>query len=334
MLFLDADISCRDVYCNTCYGTIGGARLFCIDCVPKPTVEFNTVNLCCEPQCLAALVPLLPDFEVAHEPNHRLVKARIPVLLRHYGRIYSAALGAFERIRYSCARIAESAAHPQEEEKTGSVGQETPNHEPTFAEMAANVDKVDDAQAAPQEEERTGAVGQETPDHEPTFAETPANVDKVDDAPTALQEEEKAGPVGQETPNHEPTFAEMPANVDKVDDAPAAPQEDEKTGSVAQETPNHEPTSAEMPANVDKVDDAPTAPQEEEKTGLVGQETPNHEPTFAEIPASVYSVKLLEPPTERNLPTCGNCNGRLSFPCWYCMFCIGGFPRMKLLSEF
>ena len=322
MLFLDADIRYRNAYCDPCGGMIGGARLFCVDCVPEPTAESNVMNLCCEPQCVAAtaaLMPPLPDMEVAHKPYHRLVKARIPVLLRHYGRIHSAALEAFDRSRYACLRIAESTAHPQEEEKTGSVGQETPNHEPTFAEIPVSVDRVDDAPTAPQEEEETGSVGEETPNHEPTSAEMPASVDRVDDAPTAPQEEEETGLVGQETPNHEPSFGEMPANVDKVDDTPTAPQEEEKTASVGQDTPNHEPILAEMPANVDMLDDAPTAAQVEEEAGSVGQETPNHEPLFAEIPASVHSVII------EYLPTCGNCNGRLSFPCWYCIFCIGEF---------
>ena len=294
MLFLDADIRYRNTFCDSCHGVIGGARLFCVDCVPEPTAESNVVNLCCEPQCVtavAALMPPPPDMEVAHKPNHRLVKARIPVLLRHYGRIHSAALEAFDRSRYACMRIAESTAHPQEEEKTGSVEPETPNHEPTFAEI-------------------------------------PANVDKVDDTPTAPHGDEKTGSVGEETPNLEPTSAELPASVDRVNDAPSAPQEEEETGLVGQETPNHEPTFGEIPADVDKVDDAPTAPQEEEEAGSVVQETPNHEPPFSEIPASVYSVII------EDLPTCGNCNGRLSFPCWYCIFCIGKFPKMKLLPGF
>jgi len=280
-------------------------------------------------------------MEVAHEPNHRLVKARIPVLLRHYGRIHSIALWAFDRIRDSCVRIAESTAHPQGE------GLETPNHEPTFPEMPADVDKVDDAPTAPHEDEKTGSVGQETPNHEPTFAEILASVDRVNDAPTAPLEEEETGLVGQETPSHEPAFGEMPANVDKVDDTPTAPQEEEKTGSVGQETSNHEQTFGEPPANVDKVDDTPTAPQEEEKTGSVGQEIPNHESTFAEIPASVDGVVPLGPPTGiqigSNLPTCGNCNGRLSFPCWYCIFCMddlficaacdtAGVPKLMRIS--
>ena len=282
MLFLDADIRYRNAYCDSCHGVIGGARLFCVDCIHTPTAEFNTLDLCCKPQCVATRILQPIDMEVPHEPYHRLAKARTPILRRDYGHIYSAALEAFERSRYACVMIAESTTHPQDEEKTGSVEQETPNHELTFVEI-------------------------------------PANVDKVDDAPTAPHEDEKTGSIGEETPNHEPSFGEVPANVDKVDYTPTAPQEEEKTGSVGQETPNHEPTLAEMPANVDKVDDAPTVLQAEEEAGSVGQETPNQEPPFAEIPASVHSV-LIE-----NLPTCGNCNGRLSFPCWYCIFCNGEF---------
>jgi hypothetical protein len=245
MLFLDADISYRNVYCNACNGTIGGARLFCLDCVPNQMVEFDTVDLCCEPQCVAARIPQLPGFDVAHEPNHRLVKARIPMLLRSFSRTSSAAHWASGHIRYPCVRIAESTAHPQEKEKTGLVEQKTPNHGPTFAEI-------------------------------------PANVDKVDDALTTPREEEMIGPDKQETPSYEPTVAEMSVGVDKVDDVLTA-QDGHCYGS----------------GDGDEAKDS----------------------------ASQHSTEV--PIQNENLPTCGNCKGRLTFPCWYCIFCKGGFPRMN-----
>src|SRR5260221_9479434 len=248
MLFLDADISYRNVYCDACNGPIGGARLFCLDCTHNQMVEFDTVAFCCEPQCVAARIPQPPNLEVAHEPNHRLVKAHIPVLQRNYGRIYSAAYWAFERIRYPCVRIAESTAHPQEEEKTGLVEQGTPSHGPTFAEIPANVDKVDDARTTPREEERIG-------------------------------------PDKQETPSHEPTVSEMSA----------------------------------LSVGVDKVDDDLTAQGGHCYGSGDGDE--------AKDSTSQHSTEV--PIQNENLPTCGNCKGRLSFPCWYCIFCVGAFPRMK-----
>jgi len=268
-------------------------------------VEFNTLDLCCEPQCVAARIQPT-DFEVAHEPYHRLVKARMPVLLRHYGRIYSAALRAFERVQHSCVRIAESTAHPQEEEKTGLVMQETRNHEPTFAEMPANVDKIDDAPTSPRQEERTGPDKQGTTSHEPTVSEMSAGVDKVDDVLTAQDGTSSRG--GDEA-------EEIPANVDKVDDAPTAPQEEERTGPDKQGTRSHEATGSEMSASVDKVDDVLTA-QDGSRGGDEAEDSVAQHPTEVQI-------------QNENLPTCGNCKGRLSFPCWYCIFCDGGFPRMK-----
>ena len=284
MLFLDSDIRYRNAYCDPCGGKIGGARLFCVDCVHKPTAEFNTLDLCCEPQCVATRILQPIDMEVPHEPYHRLVKARIPVLLRHYGRIYSSALTAFDRVRYSCVRIAESTAHPQEEEKAGSVEQETPNHEPTFAEIPAS-----------------------------------ANVDKVDDAPTARQEA-RTGPDKQETPlaSYDPSVAEMSAGAEKVDDAPTVPQE-ERTGPDKQGAPSHEPSVAEMSAGVDKVDDVLTT----QDSSRGGDEA---EGSVAQRPTEVQTQN-------EDLPTCGNCKGRLSFPCWYCIFCDGGSPNMNYLNS-
>ena len=244
MLFLDADISYR-ICCNTCDGMIGGARLFCLDCVYKQMVAFHTVDFCCEPQCVAERIPQPPGLEVAHEPNHRLVKAHIPVLLRNYGRICSTAHWAFERIRYLCVRIAESTARPQEEEKTGLVEQEIPNHGPTFAEIPTNVEKVDDALTTPREDERIGPEKQETPSYEPTVAEMSASVGKIDDVLTA-QDGHCYGSGGG----------------------------DESKDSASQHT-------TEVPIQNEK------------------------------------------------LPTCGNCKGRLTFPCWYCIFCVGGFPNSK-----
>ena len=242
MLFLDADINHRNAYCDHCHGLIGGARLFCVDCVHKPAVEFNTLDLCCEPQCVTARIPHLIDLEVPHEPNHRLAKARIPVLVRHYGHTSSAALGAFERVRTLYERIAKSTAYPQEEGKTRWVEQDTPNHEP-----AASVGEI------------------------------PTNIHNVDDALTTPQEE-GTGPHKQETPSHGPTVTEMSAGVDKVDDV-LITRDSSRGGDEAEDSASQHPIEVQI--------------------------------------------------QDENLPMCGNCKGRLSFPLWYCIFCNGGFPGTR-----
>jgi hypothetical protein len=250
-------------------------------------------------------------MEATHEPNHRLVKARIPVLLRHYGRIYSAALAAFERVRYSCVRIAESTAYPQGEEKAGSAGQEPLNYEPTFAEIPANGDKVDDAPTALQKEERTEPDKQGTTSHESTVSEMSDGVDKVDDVLTAQDGTSHTG--GGEA-------EEIPADVDKVDDVPTAPQE-EWTGPDKQGTLSHdsEPAVSEISADIDKVDDILSV-QDSSRGGDEAEDSVAQHPAEVQIENEYF-------------PTCGNCKSRLSFPCWYCIFCVGGFPRTKLLPE-
>ena len=194
-------ISSRNAFCDSCGGWIGGARLFCLDCVHKATEDFGDIDLCCQPQCVTARV-ITPrnDIEGVHEPTHRLVKARIPVLARSYGSVYSAALRAYGRVQYSCARIAESTAHPQEEE---------------------------------------------------------------------------IEPNGQKTSDNDLTVTGMPAHIDKVDDALTS--QDETRGGAEAE---------------DGISQAPTQVQVQDQ--------------------------------DKDLPTCGNCKGRLSFPCWYCIFCEGG----------
>lgn len=201
-MFLDANLSYRNAYCDSCKGRIGGARLFCLDCVHKTDASFGDLDLCCEPQCVAARVTYRDDLEGAHEPEHRLVKARAPVLDRHYGRVYSAACGAFERLEDTCARIAEYSGHP------------------------------------------------------------------------LAQEEEGSRPDEQRDSYHEPAVGEIPAEIDKIDDT-LTTQGSTGDGVEARKDPPQDPT---------RVQDQ-----------------------------------------EGNLPTCGNCNGRLSFPCWYCIFCKGEF---------
>lgn len=84
-LVYNANTDRRNATCDSCDGQIGGPRLYCLDCYVKSTELYNTLDLCCAPQCASARVTR-DDLEGAHEPSHRLVKARATVLTRSHGR--------------------------------------------------------------------------------------------------------------------------------------------------------------------------------------------------------------------------------------------------------
>jgi hypothetical protein len=52
------------------------------------------------------------DLEGAHEPNHKLVKARTVLLKRQHGRVHTAAKKAFERAEIVCKQIVEASKQP------------------------------------------------------------------------------------------------------------------------------------------------------------------------------------------------------------------------------
>jgi hypothetical protein len=98
---------CRNAMCDSCGGIIGGPRLFCLDCAIKVVGQHESLDLCCAPKCVAARVTHVKGVEVAHEPNHRLVKVRTTVLLRSHGRVHTAACDAFERVgEETCRTVA------------------------------------------------------------------------------------------------------------------------------------------------------------------------------------------------------------------------------------
>jgi hypothetical protein len=147
LCFLIANIICRNAFCDSCRGSIGGPRLFCLDCVIKDTEDYDSVDLCCAPECIGARITHRKDLESPHEPNHRLVKARTPVLTRSHGRTYTKACEAFQRVRGFCTKIAEFSSHPLE--GTGFREQKTSSPEPTSTEMPAEGNKLDDVHTTP-----------------------------------------------------------------------------------------------------------------------------------------------------------------------------------------
>jgi hypothetical protein len=146
----------REAICDSCDGRIGGPRLFCLDCAIKSTETYDSLDLCCAPNCISARVTHRGDIEGAHEPNHRLVKIRTAVLTRRQGRAYTAACDAFERVGETCRKIAELSLHPAEETES-KEGQKVPNFEQNSTEMPAKNDKPDDVTNSPEGTAEGGA---------------------------------------------------------------------------------------------------------------------------------------------------------------------------------
>jgi hypothetical protein len=132
----------RGERCDSCGGCIGGPRLFCLDCAIKSTETYNSLDLCCEPQCVGARITHRQDIVGVHEPSHRLVKSRTTVLTRSHGRVHTAACDAFERVEETRRRIAEFTSHSDEE--TGPDEQKTSSFGPTSTEMPDTSDKSED----------------------------------------------------------------------------------------------------------------------------------------------------------------------------------------------
>jgi hypothetical protein len=70
-----------------------------------------------------------------------------------------------------------------------------------------------------------------------------------------------------------------------------------------------EPTSAEISVKSDKLDDATIPPDRAEGA--------------AEVQDKTIGDSIQPQVQHQDLPTCSKCNGHLSFPFWYCIFCEG-----------
>ena len=57
--------------CDSCDAILGGARVLCMDCHDK-----TTLDLCSEPECLDSVITLdyRPDLKTPHTPNHNMLK--------------------------------------------------------------------------------------------------------------------------------------------------------------------------------------------------------------------------------------------------------------------
>jgi hypothetical protein len=180
-----AIIDRRNAWCNRCYGRIGGARLFCLDCDHKKTETYETLDLCCAQECMNARITDRQDLQVAHEPSHRLVKLHTVVLERQLGRVHTAALVAFERVKILCAKIAESHQRFVEDGEKGAAGPATRNQsnpEPTLKETPTDglpPDHVPDVPNGATVKARDGGASKGPRDENPQEGKQPRGSDSL-----------------------------------------------------------------------------------------------------------------------------------------------------------
>ncbi|KAI0265430.1 hypothetical protein BC834DRAFT_879420 [Gloeopeniophorella convolvens] len=109
------------ISCDSCEGHIGGARIFCLDCVIKNTKTFDSLDLCDSPRCVTARLTHRTDIEGPHEPTHHVVKSYTSVLDRQHGRVHTAAVEALKRVGAFCAKLTALSEQHQGEERTDQV---------------------------------------------------------------------------------------------------------------------------------------------------------------------------------------------------------------------
>ncbi|KAI9459299.1 hypothetical protein F5148DRAFT_305133 [Russula earlei] len=312
--------------CDNCGGFIGGTRLFCVDCITKSDT-FNTVDLCydSDSRCIEGRVDYRDDLKEPHEPSHWLVKLRTSVACQHLGSLYKSACAAIERVEELLPKIV-AAAQQSAEQETGEEGLNASSQDGTATEQPPERGEPEPSKS---EDVPTAANGiTNGVDAEPTVAEAPSDSEKRDAAPTETDDNYITDGVEAER-----IVTEALSNGVKRDAAPTATDDNHITDGVEEE-----PTVVEAPGNSEKCDAAPTATDDDGITDGV-----EAEPTVAEAPAPTATgdangaaetedqadkVSQAAPQAQSldgdsRVPMCGVCDGPLSFPLWYCIFCQG-----------
>lgn len=154
---------------------------------------------------------------------------------------------------------------------------------------------------------------------------------KIAGVPRTQQEEQETGQGARNASTEEPTTTKVPSKNDEPDDVAVA-ADGTKCGA------EEEPTITVMPSESDNVPTAVDGTGDGAEAEQTVTETPNSDKPD-DVPAAVDVTKN-EAETEDkgdevsqctarvqrkdgDLPTCGKCNGSLSFPFWYCIFCEG-----------
>jgi hypothetical protein len=180
--------------------------------------------------------------------------------------------------------------------------------------------RIAEASLQPREEKETEKDAQATSAPELPAANASSEGVKQDDVP-AVADDTKDRPEAEPTTT---TTTEMSANSDKSNDVPTA-ADGIKDGIEAG------PTVTEVPLKDDKVDDVPAAADSSKnETDSEAQDKEGKE-VSQQLESGGASESLAQAqPQNGDLPTCGNCNGSLSFPFWYCIFCSGQSVRFPI----
>jgi hypothetical protein len=296
LLIHDADEDYSNVYCDSCGGPIGGARLLCLDCVIKEGNLNNTLDLCCAPEsrCIDAPITHREDLQGPHEPNHRLVKLRTPVLAHQYGRMYKPTFKAFERVKELCTKIARADRSPQENLETGQDVREASSLDLRTTEVLSTSVKRDDVLAV-EDGTKDGTKAKSTTTKVPS---------RLEDAPTAVNDTLD----GAEA---EPMVTEVPFKSDKPDDVPAAADVPSAVNGT-EDRVEVEPTVTATPSKSVEPDGVLIV-ADGTKDKVEAEEQEGKAPPSAALAQG----------KDTDFPTCGNCNGPLSFPFWHCIYCEG-----------
>ncbi|KAH9953093.1 hypothetical protein BC827DRAFT_1273837 [Russula dissimulans] len=170
------------IYCDSCRGFIGGARLTCLDCHNKDGNAFDTLDLCCSPEsrCIDARITHRGDLAGPHEPFHKLIKMRTAVPIHHFGRTYKLARAAFERAEEFLTKIAGASQQPQDEKETGWYLQNALTQDPATIKQPSGSDQPDDVLAEADDSQGSRIeVG-------PTTTEMLSKGDNTDDVTTMV----------------------------------------------------------------------------------------------------------------------------------------------------
>ena len=118
----------------------------------------------------------------------------------------------------------------------------------------------------------------------------------------------------------EQAFTKVENICKKIAEASHQPSEQEGVPEAeAASTPEDNPSET-PPKDDDEKPENDTAASEDVTSGAESVEDEPQEQE-QEAPQSAEQAQAQDP--DNDLPSCGKCNGRLSFPCWYCVKCEG-----------
>jgi hypothetical protein len=174
---------------------------------------------------------------------------------------------------------------------------------------------IAEASQQPEKQEQTVPDAEAASSPEDVPSETPPKED--DQQP---EKQKQTAPDAEAASSPEDVPSETPP---KEDDQ--QPEKQEQTVLDAEATSSPEDVSSETPLKEDDQQPdnlAENGPAASEDTTR-GAEGVDDKPQEQEKETSQSAEQTQAQDSDNNLPSCGNCKGPLSFPCWYCVKCEG-----------